>query len=181
MNVCIFSTKAYQKFIPLAGYKNKPNSNPNKPNLKRAKMNVKSFITKDYRKKDDFIVRINKPNFSKNPKCTQTYILQRIMKMKPPSGPKKQTQNKANSKPALSVVEWANPELAEALSAAEGAVEKFLNLWSASVTIIRKSVIRQVKRARLDWLFLGTITKIILEHSPVGAVLYLEVLASTWR
>jgi hypothetical protein len=91
----------------------------------------------------------NKPNFSKNPKCTQTYILQRIMKMKPPSGPKKQTQNKPNSKPALSVVEWANPELAEALSAAEGAVEKFLSLCPASVTIIRKSVIRQFKRGRL--------------------------------
>ncbi len=47
---------------------NKPNSNPNKPNFKRAKMNVNSFITKDYRKKDDFVVRINKPNFVKGPK-----------------------------------------------------------------------------------------------------------------
>ena len=95
--------------------------------------------------------------------------------MKPPSGPKKQTQNKPNSKPALSVVEWANPELAE------GAVEKFLSLCPASVTIIRKSVIRQFKRGRLDWLFLGTITKIILKHSLAGAGLYLEVLTSTWR
>jgi hypothetical protein len=34
----------------------------NKPNLRKAKMNVNSYITKDYRKKDDFIVRINKPN-----------------------------------------------------------------------------------------------------------------------
>ncbi len=41
---------------------NKPNSNPIKPNLKRAKMNISSIITKDYRKKDDFEVRINKPN-----------------------------------------------------------------------------------------------------------------------
>ncbi len=39
-----------------------------KPNLKRAKMNINSFITKDYRKKDDFAVRINKPNFVKGPK-----------------------------------------------------------------------------------------------------------------
>ena len=38
--------------------------------------------------------------------------------MKPPSGPKKQTQNKPNSNPIK-----ACPELAEALSAAEGAVE----------------------------------------------------------
>jgi len=35
----------------------------NKPNLRKAKMNVNSFITKDYRKKGDFVVRINKPNF----------------------------------------------------------------------------------------------------------------------
>ena len=58
---------------------------------------------------------------------------------------------------------------------------KFLNLCPASVTIIRKSVIRQLKRVRLDWLLFGKVTKIILEHSPVGAVLYLEVLTSTWR
>jgi len=42
---------------------NKPNSNPIKPNLKRAKINANDFIIKDYGKKDDFVVRINKPNF----------------------------------------------------------------------------------------------------------------------
>jgi hypothetical protein len=63
MNVNIYNTKDYKNFIPLAGYKNKPNSNPNKPNFRKAKMNVNSLITKDYRKKDDFKVRINKPNF----------------------------------------------------------------------------------------------------------------------
>jgi len=41
---------------------NKPNSNPNKANLKRAQVNVNSLITKDYRKKDDFAVQKNKPN-----------------------------------------------------------------------------------------------------------------------
>ena len=96
--------------------------------------------------------------------------------MKPPSGPKKQTQFKPNSK-----LIKACPELAEALSAAEGAVEKFLSLCPESVTIIRKSVIRQFKRSRLRWLLLGTASKRILEHSLAGAVLYLEVLASTWR
>ena len=40
----------------------------NKANLKNIKMNVNSLITKDYRKKDDFVVRINKPNFVKGPK-----------------------------------------------------------------------------------------------------------------
>jgi len=88
-------------------------------------------------------------------------------------------QNKANSELAEAL------RKAEALSAAEGAaegaVEKLLILWSASVTIIRKSLIRQFKRARLDWRILGTVTKIILEHSLAGSVLYLEVLDSTWR
>jgi len=46
----------------------KPNSNPIKPNLQKAKMNVNSLITKDYRKNVDFVVRKNKPNFFKGPK-----------------------------------------------------------------------------------------------------------------
>jgi hypothetical protein len=58
-----YYTKVYNNFIPLAGYKNKPNSNPIKPNFKKAKMNISLTLTKDYRKKDDFSVRINKPNF----------------------------------------------------------------------------------------------------------------------
>ncbi len=41
----------------------KPNSNPIKPNFQKAKMNVNLTLTKDYRKKDDFLVRINKANF----------------------------------------------------------------------------------------------------------------------
>ncbi len=38
-------------------------SNPIKPNLRKDQMNVNLTLTKDYRKKDDFTVRINKPNF----------------------------------------------------------------------------------------------------------------------
>jgi hypothetical protein len=68
MNVNLYNTRDYKIFIPLAGQKNKPNSNPIKPNLKRAKMNANVFITKDYRKNDDFSVRINKPNSVKGPK-----------------------------------------------------------------------------------------------------------------
>ncbi len=37
-------------------------------NFRKAKMNINPIITKDYRKKDDFVVRINKPNFVKCPK-----------------------------------------------------------------------------------------------------------------
>jgi hypothetical protein len=55
----------YKIFIPLPGQKNKPNSNPNKPNLQKAEMNVNLTLTKDYRKNDDFTVRINKPNSRK--------------------------------------------------------------------------------------------------------------------
>ncbi len=68
MNVSNIITMIYKNFIPLAGQKNKPNSNPIKANFLRARMNVNSLITKDYRKKDDFAVRINKPNFVKGPK-----------------------------------------------------------------------------------------------------------------
>ncbi len=68
MNANPYNTTNYEIFLPLAGQKNKPNSNPIKPNLQKAKMNIKSLITKDYRKKDDFLVRINKPNFIKGPK-----------------------------------------------------------------------------------------------------------------
>jgi len=68
MNVNSLITMYYQNFIPLAGQKNKPNSNPNKPNCRKAKMNVNLYVIEDYRKKDDFSVRINKPNFVKGPK-----------------------------------------------------------------------------------------------------------------
>ncbi len=68
MNVSNIITMNYENFIPLVGQKNKPNSNPIKPNFRKAKMNVNSLITKDYRKKDDFEVRINKPNFQNTKK-----------------------------------------------------------------------------------------------------------------
>ena len=57
---------------------NKPNTNPIKPNLRKAKMNINSLITKDYRKKDDFAVRKNKANsnpISVKPKMNVSSIL----------------------------------------------------------------------------------------------------------
>ncbi len=59
---------AYEKKCNWTLGENKPNSNPIKPNLRKAKMNINSITTKDYSKKDDFVVRINKPNFVKGPK-----------------------------------------------------------------------------------------------------------------
>ncbi len=76
MNVSNIITRNYKNFFPLAGYKNKPNSNPIKPNLRKAKMNVNLTLTKDYRKNDDFAVRINKPNFQ-NAKNERKFICYR--------------------------------------------------------------------------------------------------------
>jgi len=142
--------------------KNKPNSNPIKPNFKRAKMNVSLYVIEDYRKKDDFVVRINKPNLVRRrriPKMHANVFITKDYENETAFRPKKTNPNKPNSNPIQT----------------QSKPVKFLNLWSASVTIIRKSVIRQVKRVRLDWLLLGTVIKIILEHSPVGAGLNLEL------
>jgi len=78
MNVSCLYTKDYQNFIPLSGYKNKPNSNPIKPNLRKAQMNVNLYVIEDYRKKDDFSVRINKPKtnpISSKAKNERKYLL----------------------------------------------------------------------------------------------------------
>ncbi len=63
MNVNLCDIKDYENISDWTIGQSKPNSNPIKPNFKKAQMNVNSLITKDYRKIDDFIVRINKPNF----------------------------------------------------------------------------------------------------------------------
>jgi hypothetical protein len=63
MNVSILLQIDYENKRNWTIGQSKPNSNPIKPNLRKAKMNVNSLITKNYRKKDDFVVRINKPNF----------------------------------------------------------------------------------------------------------------------
>ena len=113
---------------------------------------MKKNVAKGYEKTNPKQTQfLQKPKMHANLYITKDYENETAFR------PKKTNPNKPNSKPALSVVEWANPELAEALSApvlskvegAEGAVEKFLSLCPASVTIIRKSVIRQLKRGRL--------------------------------
>jgi hypothetical protein len=90
INISSYMKSIYEKLDTWLIRKNKPNlvrpalfakelpdwSNPNKPNLKRAKMNVNLYFTEDYRKKDDFIVRINKPN-SQNDKNERKLIFYR--------------------------------------------------------------------------------------------------------
>ncbi len=65
MTVKPYNTTDYENIANWTLGQNKPNSNPIKANFKKAQMTVNSLITKDYRKKDDFTVRINKPNFPK--------------------------------------------------------------------------------------------------------------------
>ncbi len=78
MNANLYNTMDYEIFLPLAGQKNKPNSNPIKPNPQKAKMNINSIITKDYRKKDDFVVRINKANFRKTQNERKRFFTKRL-------------------------------------------------------------------------------------------------------
>ena len=63
MNVNPYNTTHYENIANWTLGQNKPNSNPIKPNCRRARMNVNLTLTKDYRKNDTFLVRINKPNF----------------------------------------------------------------------------------------------------------------------
>ncbi len=78
---------------------NKANSNPIKPNLKKAKMNVNLTLTKDYRKKDDFTVRINKPNLVRRRRIANSVFIEDY-ENEPSSGPK----NKPKTNPILSAV-----------------------------------------------------------------------------
>ncbi len=66
MNVSFVLTTNYERKRDWTLGENKPNSKPNKANLRKAQMNVNSLITKDYRKNDAFAVQKNKPNSNPN-------------------------------------------------------------------------------------------------------------------
>jgi len=102
MNVSIFSKMDYENKRNWTLGQSKPNSNPIKPNFRKAQMNLNLTLTKDYRKKDDFLVRINKPNLVRRRRIAKMNVnafLQKDYENEPPSGPKKQTQFKPNSNP----------------------------------------------------------------------------------
>ena len=89
----------YEKLDTWLSGKNKPNSNPIKPNLRKAKMNVNSLITKDYRKKDDFAVRKNKANsnpISSKAKMNANAFSQKDYENETTFRPKKTNPIKAN-------------------------------------------------------------------------------------
>jgi hypothetical protein len=80
MNIYPYITKDYENKHNWTLGQNKPNSNPIKPNYRKAKMNANSLITKDYRKKDDFAVRKNKHNsnpISEKPKMNANAFSQK--------------------------------------------------------------------------------------------------------
>ncbi len=92
--------------------KSKPNSNPIKPNLQKAKMNANVFVTKDYERNDIFLSPNKQTQFLLKPKMNvNLYIIEdyenktafRLKKNKPNSNPIKPKTN-----PVLSAVEWAN-------------------------------------------------------------------------
>ncbi len=64
MNVSNIITRNYKNFIPLAGQKNKPNSNPIH---ERPKMNVKPYNTMKYKKFARLPGYKNKPNQTQLP------------------------------------------------------------------------------------------------------------------
>ncbi len=68
MNAKPYNTTDYENIANRTLGQNKPNQSQLKPISSKAKMNVNLTLTKDYRKKDDFEVRINKPNFLKDQK-----------------------------------------------------------------------------------------------------------------
>ena len=117
INVSSFITSKYVKVDNWCNRKNKPNlvrpalfakelpdwSNPIKANFQKAQMNVNSLITKDYRKNDDFLVRINKPNskpISVKPKMSvNLYVIEDYeneTSFRPQKNKPKQTQFKPN-------------------------------------------------------------------------------------
>jgi len=100
MNVKYYSTKAYENKSNWTLGQNKPNSNPNKPNLRKSKMNVSLTLTKDYRKKDDFLVRINKPNLRNGQNKRNLNYNKGLQNKRLFSSSK----NKPNSNPILSAV-----------------------------------------------------------------------------
>jgi len=111
MNISSFITMDYENKRNWTLSENKPNSNPIKPNSKKAKMNVNLTLTKDYRKNDDFLVRKNKPNsnpISESPKMNANLFATKDYENETALRLEKTNPIQTQSKPVLSAVEWAN-------------------------------------------------------------------------
>ena len=95
MNVNPYNTTDYENKSNWTLGQNKPNSKPIKANCRKGKIDAKYVLTKDYKKNDDFTVRINEPNF-RTPKMNANAFSQKDYKNEPPSGSKKTNPNKPN-------------------------------------------------------------------------------------
>jgi len=98
---------------------NKPNSNPIKPNCRRARMNVNLTLTKDYRKNDVFAVRKNKPNsnpISQRVKMNANTFSQKDYENETTLRPQK---NKPNSNPISKQLVVTRPRWAESAKMAQ--------------------------------------------------------------
>jgi hypothetical protein len=107
MNVNPYNTSDYENIANWTLGENKPNSNPIKPNLHNAQMNVNLYVIEDYRKKDDFLVRINKANFRNGQNERKLNFNKGLQKIRCFRSPK----NKPNSNPILSAVGGLQNEL----------------------------------------------------------------------
>ena len=111
--ISVYDTKDYENFIPLAGQKNKPNSNPIKANLvrrrriaERVKLMQSVYLQRIMKKNAAKGYEKTNPiqtQFPKWPKWTQISLSQRIMKMNHLKAPKKQTQTNPILPPILKI------------------------------------------------------------------------------
>jgi hypothetical protein len=106
MNVKSYNTADHENIANWTLGENKPNSNPIKPNLRKAKMDVNLYFIEDYRKKDDFSVRINKPNF-RNGQNERKLNFNKGLQKKRFFAAQNTNPIQTQSKPVLSAVEWA--------------------------------------------------------------------------
>jgi len=71
MNVSIFIQMAYENKSNWTLGQNKPNSNPIKPNLRKAKMDVNIYYTKVYENISNWTLGENKPKTNPNKACPE--------------------------------------------------------------------------------------------------------------
>ena len=149
--------------------------NKNKPNSKNIKIGVSPFktgkceILPAWRGKNQTQFKANSNPIAEKAIINISSFMTSKYEDKSCERAKKQTQTNLSSNVAV-----GGPIFTQCLCL-RYAVEKLLILWSAPATIIRKSVIRQFIRARLYRLLFVTVTKIILEHSPAGSGINLEI------
>jgi hypothetical protein len=91
-----YDRKDYKNSILLAGYKNKPNSNPIKPNFFKSPNEYKFAYNKGLQKKRCFRIPKKQTQLPKSLKMNVSAFLQKDYENEPPSYSNKTNPNKAN-------------------------------------------------------------------------------------